>query len=383
MQQRRRLLVAGGVAAGAVFVWRHEDRKIRGSSAYWSLASSASRALKAIDAETAHNVALGALRLGFGPIAPSPASALRSEVWGVSFASPVGVAAGFDKRGVATRALGELGFGFVEVGGVTLEPHPGNPRPRIFRAGEAIVNRVGLPSEGAEVVAKRLEATNPRTCVVGVNVAKRDAVSEYASVARRFSATADFLVVNASCPNVAGGLVDVSALPEILGSVRREIGDKPLLAKVSPDLGLRARRAIADALLTAKVDGIVVANTTTRRPGDDDAEDGPPKLDGDPIPDCPRGGLSGPPLTAATRVLVSDLYDRTRLPIVGVGGVRTPEDAYALIRAGAALVQVYTALAAEGPALATHLNTGLLRLAKKDGFRTVAEAVGADHRRDQ
>lgn len=351
------------------------------------MAEAASKAIVLLvsDAETAHSLALWGLRSGLGPIARRIEA--ETNVCGISFSSPVGLAAGFDKQGQAVEALAELGFGFVEIGGVTLKPQSGNERPRIFRVGEsAIVNRVGLPSEGVDVVAARLEAITrtrkKKKCVVAVNVAKQRNDDEFAQVAAKVAPYCDLIVVNVSCPNVSGGLVDVSKLRSVLNQVRLAVPRTLVFAKVSPDLGPKARAAVADALLASRVDGIVVANTTKRRPGQPDpANDSPPPLAGTPIPNCPEpGGLSGPPLTQATRVLVADFYKRTRLPIIGVGGVSTPEDAYALVRAGASLVQLYTALVYAGPSLPQQLNTGLLRLANNDGFDSVQQAVGADHR---
>lgn len=422
------LFAAGCAGVVGLCVYRHEptNRAIRANNWYWWLSIKAADMLRGVgDAETAHKMGLAALALRLGPVAEIPDDRLETEVCGMRFASPLGLAAGFDKRGEAVDAMGDLGFGFVEVGGVTLEPQTGNERPRVFRvSGRAIVNRVGLPSEGVEVVAKRLKARKeammrrlayakyaPRAnentlervrkehCLVGVNVARQKSDQDFADVAKIVAPYCDFVVVNASCPNVAGGVVDVKDLEALLTSAK-EATDKPLFAKVSPDLGPKSRKAVAKAILNSKVDGIIVANTTKRRPGrelsDEERSDPPPQLlspppsrlrdggdGGGELPEYPSpGGLSGPPLTASTRILVSDFYKLTnKLPIVGVGGVSSPEDAYALIRAGASLVQLYTALVYSGPVLPSHINATLLELAKRDGFETVQEAVGADHRR--
>ena len=377
-------LAAAG-AAGAIIYFNNES--IRGSSFYWSLADAGANMLREgiSDAEDAHSYALQLLNLGLGPVAPPADAALETTVFGLKFAAPVGVAAGFDKRGLAHAPLGKMGFGFVEVGGVTPAPQPGNERPRVFRLKEdkAVVNFVGLPSEGAEVVAARLKSTE-KTCVVGANVTKsaisKDAVADHARVVKALDGAVDFVVVNASCPNVKGGVVDVKAMAALV-EVARKNTSVPVLLKVSPDLDERQRRTVARTALNLRLDGLVVANTTSRRPHRDSS----PPLFKTPLlsPDIPdRGGLSGPPLVENTRAIVHDFYRKTkgRVPIVGVGGVSSADDAYALIRAGASLVQLYTALVYHGPGLGCEIRDGLVERARRDGFEAVRDAVGADHR---
>jgi len=397
------LLVGGGTLAAGAAVWCYEPTNefVRASGAYWAAADAGAALLRdwVADAETAHSIAVAGLHHGLGPVAPAPPAAAETKVLGLTFASPVGVAAGFDKRGLAVGGLGDLGFGFVEVGGVTPQPQPGNPRPRVFRLreDESVVNFVGLPSEGCDAVAARLEAArleNPRA-KIGANVTKNAstpagpaAAADHAAVARALRGCVDFVVVNASCPNVKGGVVSVGELPAILAATRAALGPAtPLLLKISPDLGAKQRAAFAKVARDARLDGLVVANTTARRPWRDaDAldADAPPRLFARELasPDVPdRGGLSGPPLRANARELVADMYRRTggRVPIVGVGGVASAEDAYALVRAGASLVQLYTALVYKGPGLAPALTDGLAKLAAADGFPSVQAAVGADH----
>ena len=407
-----KVFVGLGFGAG---VWLYPDSNefVRSSATYWWLADVGAAALRTVvsDAETAHGVALAGLGLGLGPVAKAPpagGAALETTVLGLTFASPIGVAAGFDKRGAAVGPLGDLGFGFVEVGGVTPRPQPGNERPRVFRlaADEAVVNFVGLPSEGVAVVAARLREARagggraPKA-LVGANITKNAttaggaaAVADHVAVAEGLRDCVDFVVVNASCPNVTGGVVSVGALPDLLRATKAALGGAvPLLLKCSPDLSAPQRRAIANVALSVPLDGLVVANTTARRPetdtkDGDDASSRPPRLFGDAglaSADVPaRGGLSGPPLRANARDLVRDLYAHTKgaVPIVGVGGVCSPEDAYALVKAGASLVQLYTALVYRGPSLAPELRDGLAALAHKDGFARVQDAVGADHRTD-
>ena len=350
-------LAAAGAVGATVY---YNNEAIRGAAPYWSLADAGAKVLREgiSDAEDAHSYALQLLGLGLGPVAPQADASLKTEVFGITFASPVGVAAGFDKRGFAHAPLGEMGFGFVEVGGVTPLPQPGNDRPRMFRLknDRSVVNFVGLPSEGADVVAARLKSTK-RTCVV------------------------DFVVVNASCPNVKGGVVDVKAMAALV-AVARENTSVPVLLKISPDLDERQRRTVAHTALKLKLDGLVVANTTSRRPHRDSS---PPlfktPLRSADVPD--RGGLSGPPLIENTKAIVHDFYRKTkgRVPIVGVGGVSSADDAYALICAGASLLQLYTALVYHGPGLGCEIRDGLVARAKKDGFARVQDAVGSDHRR--
>lgn len=378
-------LAAAGAVGATVY---YNNEAIRGAAPYWSLADAGAKVLREgiSDAEDAHSYALQLLGLGLGPVAPQADASLKTEVFGITFASPVGVAAGFDKRGLAHAPLGEMGFGFVEVGGVTPLPQPGNDRPRVFRLknDRSVVNFVGLPSEGADVVAARLKSTK-RTCVVGANVTKNaastDAVGDHARVVKALDGAVDFVVVNASCPNVKGGVVDVKAMAALV-AVARENTSVPVLLKISPDLDERQRRTVAHTALKLKLDGLVVANTTSRRPHRDSS---PPlfktPLRSADVPD--RGGLSGPPLIENTKAIVHDFYRKTkgRVPIVGVGGVSSADDAYALICAGASLLQLYTALVYHGPGLGCEIRDGLVARAKKDGFARVQDAVGSDHRR--
>lgn len=398
-QSNAGVYVAGGLGLGlGLWLFPPANEYARSSSAYWSLADWGAGVLRdgVGDAETAHGYALAGLHLGFGPVAAAPGDALKTRLFGLEFPSPVGVAAGFDKRGEAVAALGDLGFGFVEVGGVTPEHQDGNPRPRVFRLkdDEAVVNFVGLPSEGVNAVAARLDharALGPKA-LVGANITKNAstpagaaAVADHVAVAEALAGYVDFVVVNASCPNVKGGVVSVGAMPELLRATKAALGGVPLLLKCSPDLGASQVAAIAKLAVDLPLDGLVVANTTARRPATDSDEPGRPRLfygelRSKDVPD--RGGLSGPPLRDNAVRLVRDFYAATggAVPIVGVGGVASAADAYALVKAGASLVQLYTALVYHGPSLAPKLRDGLADLARRDGFETVQAAVGADHK---
>jgi len=299
---------------------------------------------------------------------------LATEVLGQHVPNPVGVAAGFDKNAHLPPALRALGFGFVEVGGVTARPQVGNPRPRLFRLreDEGLVNRMGLNNNGAAAVGDRL-ATLDVDVPVGVNIAKSEHVSrehapaDYCETYEQVTG-ADFFVVNVSCPNSQGfaelqnreAMADIFA--ELVGA-----GASPLLVKLSPDL---PEPAVADALeLVAEfdLDGVVATNTSTDRP------DSLRSHNSDE-----QGGLSGKPIADRATEMVRFVAERVDVPVVGVGGVATAEDAYEKIRAGASVVQLYTALVYEGPSVARDINRGLLALLERDGFDAVADAVGAD-----
>jgi dihydroorotate dehydrogenase len=301
-------------------------------------------------------------------------SRLNTTVFGCEFPNPVGVAAGFDKNAEVPRGLSKLGFGHVEVGGVTAEPQTGNPRPRLFRLpkDEALVNRMGFNNHGADRIGERL--TRARVDVpVGVNIGKSKATPlDGAPGDYRYSyehcAAGDYFVVNVSSPNTPGlrDLQNREHLEHILGTLQ-DAGASPLLVKLSPDLG---DGAIEEALAVAAelgLDGVIATNTTTERAASLRSENR-----------TEEGGLSGEPLEARATRMVAFVAERTDMPVVGVGGVSNAEDAYRKVRAGASLVQLYTGLVYRGPAIARDINRGLLDLLKRDGFASVADAVGAD-----
>ncbi|MFW5922622.1 MAG: quinone-dependent dihydroorotate dehydrogenase [Halodesulfurarchaeum sp.] len=341
------------------------------------------RLLFTLPPETAHETVVTALRLGqWGPIRAALAdhlqvtdSRLETTVFGIPFENPVGVAAGFDKNARVPAMLGALGFGHVEIGAVTAEGQPGNPRPRLFRlpADKAIINRMGFNNAGADVIADRLSTVEP-TVPIGANIGKtkttplEDAASDYLYTYERLAPHADFFVVNVSSPNTPGlrELQDREPLERILGTLI-DAGADPLLVKLSPDLHEEAIADVVDLAESLGLSGIVATNTTIDRPADLAS----PAAD-------QSGGLSGRPITDRATETVRFLAERTDLPIVGVGGIFTAEDAYEKIRAGADLVQLYTGFIYQGPTVARDINEGLLDLLEADGFDSVAEAVGAD-----
>lgn len=338
-----------------------------------------------LDAEFAHRLAIVALRRGLvGRIMASPDPILRIKVWDFDFASPVGIAAGFDKNAEAIDPLFGLGFGFVEIGSVTPLPQEGNPRPRLFRlaADRAVINRMGFNSDGHAAVAGRLKA-GTRRGVVGVNLGRNkdsaDAVADYVAGVGTLGPLADYLVVNVSSPNTPGlrQLQDPEPLRRLLTAVceaRDGIAEDrpvPVLLKIAPDLTDDDLAQIAAVSLAVPVDGLIATNTTIERP---------PGL-ADPQK-TEAGGLSGRPLFEPSTRVLGRLYDLTagRLPLVGVGGVASGADAYAKIRAGASLVQLYTGLVYGGPRLIGDILADLAGLLRRDGFSTLKDAVGADRR---
>ena len=299
---------------------------------------------------------------------------LHTEAFGQHFPNPVGVAAGFDKNAHLPPALQALGFGFVEVGGVTAQPQAGNNRPRLFRLreDEALVNRMGLNNDGADAVGDRLAAL-AADVPVGVNIAKSEHVSrerapaDYRETYEGVTA-ADFFVVNVSCPNSQGfeALQNRGAMADIFAELV-DAGASPLLVKLSPDLPEPAVAGALDLVQEFGLDGVVTTNTSADRPDSLDSHNS----------DEP-GGLSGKPIADRATEMVRFVAERVDVPVVGVGGVATAEDAYEKIRAGASVVQLYTSLVYEGPAVARDINRGLLDLLERDGFDSVNEAVGAD-----
>ena len=325
-------------------------------------------------------VAALAARLGGRADAPDPPS-LRQHLWRLDFPNPIGIAAGFDKDARAPVALLRLGFGFVETGTVTPRPQAGNPKPRVFRLDEdmAVINRMGFNSGGLDALVSRMAGRDRGDGIVGINIGRNrdsaDATADYAEGVRRAAPVADYLVVNVSSPNTPG-LRDLQARA-VLEALLRQLLDAraqtgvslPLLVKIAPDLTPEERADIAAVAVATGIDGIVVANTTVARP---------PELRDAQAKEA--GGLSGRPLFAPSTALLAEIYRLTegRIPLIGVGGVASAADAYAKIRAGAALVQLYTALVFAGPALIGEIKTGLAELLRRDGFASVHEAVGVD-----
>ncbi|MCB2100007.1 MAG: quinone-dependent dihydroorotate dehydrogenase [Rhodobacterales bacterium] len=339
--------------------------------------------LHLMDPEAAHRLAIRSLKAGLVPRpAPVDEPVLASTLWGLAFPNPVGLAAGFDKNAEVPDAMLDQGFGFVEVGSVTPLAQPGNPAPRLFRLtpDRAVINRMGFTNDGAEAVAQRL-AARPRRGVVGVNLGKnkitKDAVDDYVLGVRALAPHADYVVVNVSSPNTPGlrALQGREPLAALLAAVKAELAatlpeaTPPLLLKIAPDLTDEDKADIAAVALAEGIDGLIATNTTITRP--DSLADGQKRE---------TGGLSGRPLKAMAQAVLTDLYRLTegRLPLIGVGGIEDGADAYARIRAGASLVQVYSAMVFDGPGLARRINLDLAARLKADGFDGVTAAVGVD-----
>ncbi|CAM4270738.1 quinone-dependent dihydroorotate dehydrogenase [Saccharibacillus endophyticus] len=313
--------------------------------------------------------------------------ALASEVAGLSFPSPIGLAAGLDKNAEAVPGFSSVGFGFMEVGTVTPLSQPGNEQPRLFRlpSDEALINRMGFNNEGAEAMAARLAALKDRPVPVGVNIGKNkatpneEAYLDYERCIRVLYPYADFFIVNISSPNTPDlrRLQHGDELRKLLTAVTSELASqageaspKPVFVKIAPDLGDEELEETVDAIASSGVSGLIATNTTLSREGLTH------------VNRAEAGGLSGRPLTGRSTEIVRRAYAQTqgRLPIVGSGGIFTPEDAYAKIRAGASLIEIYTAMIYKGPEINRQLHTGLKRLLQTDGFTRISQAVGADHR---
>lgn len=345
--------------------------------------------LSALDPELAHRVALQAMTSGLAGAlfrGPPDDSVLQTELWGKTFSNPIGLAPGFDKNAEVIAHITDIGFGFGEIGGVTPLPQKGNPKPRLFRLTEdrAVINRFGFNSDGIEAVKTRFaafRATN-RAAIVGVNLGKNkdstDASADYVAGVKAFASLADFIVINVSSPNTPGlrALQGVEALVNITRAVREArslIGSAvPLLFKIAPDLDISDTADICRVALTEKMDGIVVSNTTVARPDTLQSRHAQE-----------TGGLSGAPLFEPSTQMLREVYALTEgaLPLIGVGGVATAEHAYAKIRAGASLVQLYSAMVYDGPGVVARIKQGLAQLLRRDGFSSVAQAIGAEHRR--
>lgn len=340
--------------------------------------------------EKAHHLTLSLMKTGMFPVCSgTPDPALEQVLWGLKFPNPVGLSAGFDKNAEVIGPSFKMGFGFVEVGTVTPKPQSGNPAPRIFRdpENEAVINRMGFPNEGMNTFKSNLEAFLSRkerpSGVVGLNIGmnktQKEPAKDYTLLIRSLAPMADYITINISSPNTPGlrDLQKREPLLELLSSVMegrskacRE-APPPLLVKLAPDLDTAQREELAQTLLEAKVDGIILGNTTLDRPSNlphDFSQE--------------KGGLSGQPLTDKATQLVHDFYALTKgtVPIIGVGGISNGEQAYDKIKAGASLVQLYSALVFKGPKLVKSINTELSTLLRKDGYSSISEAIGAAHK---
>lgn len=359
-------------------------------------------ALFRLDPEQAHSVAMAAARLSVLTRTDSLVESsleyehgrIRQEIWGKIFPNPVGLAAGFDKNASLLDFWSTIGFGFVEVGSVTARPSKGNPRPRAFRLPEegAIINRMGLNNKGAHKIAERLARANPRRdYVLGINLAKthdsrilgESAVEDFRESFRLLAPYADYIALNVSCPNTSDGRTfeDPEALEQLLHGLRedRAVLDRPvpLVIKLSPPHSDRVVydsdvEAIVDLSRRYGIDGFIATNTASDREN--------LETNGEQLAAIGSGGLSGRPLEARSTHLVRYLYRLTggRVPIIGVGGIFSAEDAYRKVRAGASLVQLYTGLIYEGPMLIHEIKKGLVELLLRDGFERITDAIGED-----
>ena len=331
-----------------------------------------------LEAEQAHRLAIAALRLGLaGRQDGGDDPVLATRCLGLSFRNPIGLAAGFDKDGAAAAALMRLGFGLVESGTVTPLPQPGNPRPRLFRLPEerAAINRLGFNNAGVQALLAQRRG-RPRAVPFGVNVginkSGADPLRDYPALVAAVAPVADYVVINVSSPNTPGlrDLQGEGQLRLILQAVADAVPARPpLLIKLAPDLAQGGLEAVVGVALECGADGLVLTNTTTTRPTG---------LRGVHVGET--GGLSGPPLFAPATAMLRQArrLARGRLVLVGAGGVSSGTDAYCKIRAGADLVQLYTAFSYDGPALLPRLKRQLALLLRRDGLASVAEAIGLD-----
>jgi dihydroorotate dehydrogenase len=346
-----------------------------------------------LPAEPMHDLAIRALSLSLWPKqALQPHPALQQKLWGLDFTNPIGLAAGFDKNAAALQGLASQGFGFVEAGTVTPRAQPGNPTPRLFRLSEdeAVINRFGFNNKGLDVFRENLRNA-PKTAIIGANIGKNkdssDAVADYVTCLRDVWHHAQYVVVNISSPNTQGlrDLQAADALTTLLNAMMqtraeleqrerqvshsKEIRHVPLLVKIAPDLDAGGLEGVAEAVRASKVDGVIVSNTTLARPDTLRSEH-----------KGETGGLSGAPLfyrATETLAAMHKLLGKS-VPLIGVGGIDSPQAAYAKIRAGASLVQVYSALVYQGFGLVKRIHDELPQLLAADGFAHIRDAVGVD-----
>ncbi len=341
--------------------------------------------LFSMEAEKAHNLSIRALKNGLLPHVDNAVDPiLRTNVFGLDFPNPIGLAAGYDKNAEVLSGLSGLGFGFLEAGSVTPRPQPGNPKPRIFRLtqDEAVINRLGFNNKGLEEAAQNFEKRPPSLIVganLGANKDSADRIADYVTGMERLAPRASYITVNISSPNTPGlrALQGRTELEDLLGRIskkRRSMIEKeaaffPILLKIAPDLTDADKADIAAAVIDHQIDGLIISNTTITRPNN---LIDPQKKE--------TGGLSGQPLKNISLGVLKEMYQATRgkIPIVGVGGIQSAEDAYARIRAGASLLQLYTAMIYKGPYVAAEIAKGLAKLLREDGFGSLEDVVGVD-----
>ena len=339
--------------------------------------------LMALDAEKAHGVSIRALKTGFAPRAGVDDAILGQQVFGLHFANPVGMAAGFDKNAEVIAALLNAGFGFTEAGTITPQPQAGNPRPRIFRmiSKRAVINRLGFNNEGLAAAQGRLEALGPVRGIVGINVGvnkdTEDKAADYVKGIEALYGLGDYFTVNISSPNTPGlrNLQNKTALDDLLARVVAARDGKaaaldnrmPLLLKIAPDVSLPELDDICEVVLARGLDGLIVSNTTLSRAGvEDDATS------------KEAGGLSGAPLFVRSTGMLAEAAARIekKIPLVGVGGITKGSDAFEKIRAGASLVQLYTGLIYGGIGLVEDIKRDIAQSLRRNGHASISEAVG-------
>ena len=330
----------------------------------------------AFDAETAHRLTIGALKIVPPRRPPEFPASLKTRVAGLDFPTPVGLAAGFDKDAEVPEQMLSMGFGFVEVGTLTPRPQDGNPRPRLFRLSEdkAVINRMGFNNRGQLEAFQRLLDCTHMHGVIGVNVGankdSKDRIADYAAGVRAMAPVAKYLTINISSPNTPGlrQLQDEGALKALLEAVNeaRPKDGPPIFLKVAPDLGEGEPDQIVRVAMSQGVDAIIVANTTVSRPALKSRFA------------CEQGGLSGAPLKPLALKALRDFRAASggEIPLIGVGGLATADDAWERVRAGASLVQLDSAMVYEGPHIATRIARGLAERLKRAGYSNIAEAVG-------
>jgi dihydroorotate dehydrogenase len=348
----------------------------------------------AMDPETAHRASICAMKNGLHPCYDTVKDdRLKITLWNRTFFNPVGLAAGFDKNAEVMGPMLQMGFGFVEVGTVTPKPQIGNPRPRIFRdvKNEAVINRMGFPNKGLltfkENIQKFSAQENRPAGIIGLNIGmnkdQTDPAADYCYLIRELGAYADYFTINISSPNTPG-LRNLQSRENLLPLLERVKEERrltcnqnnlpPLLVKLAPDLDEEQQEELAQAALDGDIDGLILTNTTLERP--------------EFLPEEFRsqmGGLSGKPLTQKSTAIIRNFYYLTKgkIPIIGAGGISNAEDAYDKIKAGASLIQLYSALVYHGPELAHQINKDLLTFLKRDGFKSITEATGTEKTKEQ
>ena len=330
-----------------------------------------------LDPEIAHRITINYLKM-IRSKKPESYNVLRSNVFGLNFPNPVGIAAGFDKNAEVAENLINLGFGFSEVGTVTPNPQPGNPKPRIFRLkdDEAIINRLGFNSDGFDQVKTRLGKINDS--IVGVNIGankdSKDFSEDYIKGIKFFSTLASYITINISSPNTPGlrkleVLENLDVLLDKINNLHKEdlLIKIPILLKISPDLEYDNLKYLCDKVLSSEIDGLIISNTTVARNSITSNF-------------AQEGGLSGRPLFKSSTLQLRKVYKYTNgeIPLVGVGGIDSAEKAYEKIKNGASLVQLYTGLVYNGPKLIKNINKDLSILIEKDGYNNISEAIGVE-----